>query len=103
MIIIPVYNMTVLPDAYMPFPLQRYKEIANKEPEEGEDVVFLLVKEPKPAKKITKDDIYPYAVEGKVKESKDGFVIIEGRERVKIESLEIDNQGLMTLSLRIVK
>ena len=68
MIMIPAYDLLVLPGTRIYFKKEYFRELAQKEPEQGDDIIFLLLKQQKERREITEEDIYPVGVTGIVED-----------------------------------
>ena len=87
---IPFYNLIVLPGVTFFFQKEFFRELSGKEPEAGEDLTFLCMKEDKKRSELTPEDIYPIGVRGKVESIGDeGAVEIHAISRVDLKILEI--------------
>lgn len=80
MIIIPAYDLVVLPGIHLYFKKAYYKELAQKEPEVGDNIVFILLKQHKERQEITEEDIFPVGVTGIVDE-------IDGEDNIGIRTI----------------
>ena len=47
MIMIPAYDLLVLPGTRIYFKKEYFRELAQKEPEQGDDIIFILLKQQK--------------------------------------------------------
>ena len=68
MIMIPAYDLLVLPGTRIYFKKEYFRELAQKEPEQGDDIIFILLKQQKERREITEEDIYPVGVTGIVED-----------------------------------
>ncbi len=95
MIIVPFYNMIVLPDVTFYFQGDYFRELAGRDAEAGEEVVFLMLKEDRKRENIQPEDIYPIGVVGVTEGTdKDGNVGIHTQRRVNVDSVETGAGGL---------
>ena len=90
MIILPVYNVIILPEVTFYFSEDYMKDHTDKRLKEGEDVIFLILKEDKPRDQITGRDFYPIAVSGKVDGiDKEGNVGIRANARLNVKRIRV--------------
>ena len=68
MIMIPAYDLLVLPGTRIYFKKEYFRELAQKEPEQGDDIIFILLKQQRERREITEEDIYPVGVTGIVED-----------------------------------
>ena len=68
MILIPTYDLLVLPGTQIYFKKEYFKELAQKEPEQGDNIIFVLLKQRRERREITEEDIYPVGVTGIVED-----------------------------------
>ena len=66
MLVIPVYDLALLPGASLYLKKEYYEELAGKQAEQGASVIFLMLKQHKQRPDIKPEDIYPIAVTGVV-------------------------------------
>ena len=103
MTVIPVYNMLLIPDAYVYLKADMYRALSGKLPEVQERVILLAVKEPQRRKDMTEDSFYPVGVAGHVTEiNENGFAVIRTGARVNIDMVyvNIDHSIELTVSPR---
>ncbi|MGI6107541.1 MAG: endopeptidase La [Lachnospiraceae bacterium] len=95
MIIVPVYNMVILPGCSLTLQGSYFKELSGVEkPETGEPLMFVFLKGEKPIEDLTADDIQPVAVEAHVDSvSSEGNVTIKTERRMTVTSVEKDEEG----------
>ncbi|MBO6149302.1 MAG: endopeptidase La [Lachnospiraceae bacterium] len=90
MIVVPVYNMLIVPDANVFMGTQQFKNLTGKDPETDERVVFLLCKDDISRDQVAEDSFYPIGVTGSIREVNDtGYVIMRTNERVHIDEVAI--------------
>ena len=85
---IPFYNLIVLPDVTFYFQGEYFKEIAGTTVKEGEELVFLMLKEDKKREDVVPEDIRPigvYAVVDGVND--DGDVSVRAVKRINIDTV----------------
>ncbi len=92
MITIPFYNLLILPDVTLYFQKEFYVEMAKKEPEQGEELAFVMLKEEKEREEITEQDIYPVGVYGVVVGFGDnGSVQVQTKERFHVDAFYVED------------
>ena len=90
MIIMPFYNIIVVPGVKFYFQGDYFRESAGRDTESGEEIVFLMLKEDKKKEDMTPEDFYPIGISGVVEDiDKDGNVGIRALNRVNIERVEV--------------
>ena len=93
MITVPVYNMVILPGITFYFQGSYFKELAGCDPEVGDEVLFLPLKEEKERKDIEADDFCRVGVSGTVESiNEEGSVGIRTVGRITIESVDVMKQ-----------
>ena len=103
MIAVPVYNTIVLPGSSFTFQGSFFKELSGvDEAAAGDKVMFLFLKEEKPRADVRPEDIRPIGVSAHVESiSDDGNVTVKCEERVTLESIEIDEEGNISVSAAV--
>ena len=100
MTILPVYNVAILPDASTYLQNDVYRKMAGKAPEEGEKVVFLVLKNDQSRQKITEESFLPIGLSGTITEvNENGYVVIRTSNRVHLNEIHMDGSGHMELTL----
>ena len=100
MSIMPIYNMIALPGARLWLRGSVYRELTGKAPQSGEKVTVLMQKEERDRSALSAESFYPIGTVGTVTEVNDeGFVAIEIQSRLNIESVSV--QPDRTLSLTV--
>ena len=90
MTVIPIYNVIVLPGVTFYFQKDFFRELTGKTPTDGEELLFLHLKEEKKREELTVEDIYPVGVHGFVEGIGDeGEVGIRALERVNVDVQDI--------------
>ncbi|MCD7956285.1 MAG: endopeptidase La [Lachnospiraceae bacterium] len=102
MIIVPYYNIVIVPEINLYFAGKYFKEVTRENGEQGQTVVFLMLKEDKPREAMQPDDFYPIGITGTIETvDQDGDVKIKTGSRVNIDSIEIVDGAIeVTLSKR---
>ena len=96
MIVIPVYNMILLPEITFYFKKDLFESLHTQKAEPGEDVLFVMQKEEKERQELTADDFYPVGVSGVVENpDEEGNICIRVKERVTISDVEV-TEGVVT-------
>ncbi|MBQ5953306.1 MAG: endopeptidase La [Lachnospiraceae bacterium] len=101
MIVVPVYNMAAAPNATLFFQLEQLKRSAGgKGVAAREKVVVIIAKENENVMDLTEDSFYPIGVAGVVTElNGQGFAIVRTQYRVNIESVQINADHTIELTL----
>ncbi|MBR0399635.1 MAG: endopeptidase La [Mogibacterium sp.] len=104
MIVIPVYNIILVPDATMYFSLDQVRRAAgDKNIAVGERVVMIVARENQKYADMTSESFYPIGVSGYISEVGDhGYVVIRTHYRVDIENIEFayDHSIMLSMSRR---
>ena len=100
MTIIPIYNITALPEAAVYLRRKDFTASAGREPEEGEKVILLYAKSEENRASLTEDRFQKLAVTGRIREEDlNGFVAIDTLDRVGVDELEATEDGKIRLSI----
>ena len=101
MIVVPVYNMAAAPNATLFFQLEQLKRSAGgKGISAHEKVVVIIAKENENVMDLTEDSFYPIGVAGVITElNGQGFAIVRTQYRVNIESVQINADHTIELTL----
>ena len=91
MIIVPTYDMILLPEATLFYPLDQLRRNAGTNGvAEGEKVIMIAAKENKAYSELTENDFYPIGVAGSIAElNQHGYAVIRTQYRVNIEDVRI--------------
>ena len=91
MLVIPVYDLALLPGASLYLKKEYYEELAGKQAEQGASVIFLMLKQHKQRPDIKPEDIYPIAVTGVVESvDEDGTVNVRALARVRLSHADLE-------------
>ena len=71
MAVFPIYNILVVPDAYIYFKAEYYRQFAGKPPVQDEKVILIVAKEDLPRSELTNDSFYPIGLSGVITEVSD--------------------------------
>ena len=89
---VPFYNILIVPGVRIYFQNDYFRELARKDAEIGEDILFLMLKEDKERDQMGEEDFYPIGLAGKVESiDDDGNIGIRTLNRVNIKEIEISN------------
>ena len=92
MLTIPIYNMMLLPDVTFFFRKDALPEGRLTQENVGENILFLMLKDDKEQKELTRDDVYPIGISGKIESIDDGGnVRITAQDRVEVQDFEVEN------------
>ena len=104
MLVVPVYNMILTPDATVFFQMDQLKRSAGgRGISVSEKVILIVAKENKEYSSLTEDSFYPIGVAGTITEiNQQGIVMVRTQYRVDIESVGInpDHTFQLTISRR---
>ena len=100
MLVIPVYNMLLLPDANLYFQQNELRKISgSRSIVLNEKTIVILAKEKLDLKDMKEDSFYPIGVVGTVSDIREGFVTISLQYRVNLENVFINPDQTIKLSI----
>ena len=100
MLVIPVYNMLLLPDANLYFQQNELRKISgSRSIVLNEKTIVILAKEKLDLKDMKEDSFYPIGVVGIVSDIREGFVTISLQYRVNLENVFINPDQTIKLSI----
>ena len=100
MTIVPVYNIVIIPDSSVYLQTDSYVRMAGKQPEEGEKIFFLILKEDQPKRQVTEDSFYRIGVSATIREvSENGFVAISTHGRVNLDEVHVNANHTIGLTV----
>ena len=100
MAVFPIYNILVVPDAYIYFKAEYYRQYAGKPPVQDEKVILIVAKEDLPRSELTNDSFYPIGLSGVITEVSDnGFVVIRTKNRVNLDDVAVYRDHTIDLSI----
>ncbi|MCR4891711.1 MAG: endopeptidase La [Lachnospiraceae bacterium] len=103
MIAIPVYNMLIAPNSSIFLGTQQFKNLAERDPEEDERVIFLFLKDEGGKEQMTPESFYPIGVSGVIREiNEDNYVLVRTNERVHIDEIHIGLRQKIELSSTVI-
>ena len=104
MIVVPVYNMILAPDANIYFNTNQVRRNAgDKVLAVGERVVLIVARDNESYRDLTSESFYPIGISGEIKEiNNQGYVVIHTGYRVNIDNVEIgiDESIRLTMTRR---
>ncbi len=104
MITLQIYDFMLLPDVTFYFRKDMFPEDKITEEQEGEDIIFLLKKEPEYKGNVGQEDFYPYGVIGKVeKVDKDGNIRISIKKKIEISDVELAENEKIDVTASVCK
>ena len=100
MAVFPIHNILVVPDAYIYFKAEYYRQYAGKPPVQDEKVILIVAKEDLPRSELTNDSFYPIGLSGVITEVSDnGFVVIRTKNRVNLDDVAVYRDHTIDLSI----
>ena len=94
MLVLPIFDVIIVPQETLYFRTDYYEEVAGKPAEKAQDILFVLLKEDTDRQDLNTDTCYPIGVFGKVSEiNVNGYVGIKTQGRVDIQSMMVDRYG----------
>ena len=99
MTVIPVYNVLVLPHSNTYFQTATFRALAGDKTQQGDDIIFVILRKEQALNEITKDSFYPIGVAGTVQEiSQEGYVVIKTEDRVNLDEIIIHEDHSIEVS-----
>lgn len=90
MMIVPIYDMIILPGVTVYFKEDVLEELNIEEAKEGEEILFVFQKTDKNRQELAVEDFYPIGIEGRVESiDAEGNVSVRTIHRVDITEIEI--------------
>ena len=101
MIVVPTYNMILCPDASLYLPLDMLRRSAGQRGiSPGEKLILIAAKENVVITELQEDSFYPIGVSGTVRElNRHGFAVVDTQYRVDLQSVYIDPDHTVQLSI----
>ena len=100
MVVIPIYNLLLVPDANIYLKTDQYKTLARRIPEVNDRVVLLSCKEEQSRRDMTEDSFFPIGVTGFVNEvNPEGYVVIRTTGRVNLDMIGINPDHSIELTV----
>ena len=101
MLVVPVFNMILAPDATLYFQTEQLRRSAGgKGVAENEKVVIIVAKENGSFTELNEDSFYPIGVAGTVRElHQRGFAVVRTQYRVNIENVRVNADHTIQLSI----
>ena len=91
MVIIPVYNVVILPFTEIYLQIDKLRNVNEEELKVGNQVLFLFSKNNKDQSILNMESFYSIGVIGKLSEvNVNGFVVVETNERVRIDDIHYE-------------
>ena len=95
MVIIPVYNVVILPHTEIYLQMDKLKGIDEKELQVDSKILFLISKQMGEKVDLDMESFYPIGVIGTLCEiNRNGFVVVKTNERVKIEDIHYEEGNI---------
>ena len=95
MIVIPVYNMVILPDISMTFKKDFFDDSTAGSIHEGEKVLFLFKRSDKNRRSLTGKDFYPIGLTGVVEAvDDDGDITVRSEDRMNIGDIIVSDSEI---------
>ncbi|MBR4514295.1 MAG: endopeptidase La [Lachnospiraceae bacterium] len=95
MTVVPFYNILIVPGVKLYFQNDYFEELAGKEAEVGDDIVFAMLKDDKQREEVKPDDLYPIGLSGKVESiDDDGNVGIRTLERMDLFNIAVKGHDI---------
>ena len=99
MLVVPVYNKLIVPDANIYFRKDHFLYLAGSAAVE-EKVVILVKKADQRKNELTEDSFYPIGVSGTVRQiSNDGYVLVSTGSRVNIDAVTVNRDHTISLMI----
>ncbi|MDD6667982.1 MAG: endopeptidase La [Lachnospiraceae bacterium] len=91
MTVVPVYNMVLVPEANIYLKSDNYKNVTGRNPEVGERVILIAMKEYKTRDELTDQDFFPIGVSGEITEvnTANNYLVIRTKDRRNIDEVTV--------------
>ena len=100
MVVIPIYNLLMVPDANIYLKSDQYRHLARRYAEVNDRVVLLSCRKEEHRKDMTEDSFYPIGVTGFVKEvNEEGYVEIRTTGRVNLDIVGMNPDHTIELTV----
>ena len=100
MVVIPIYNLLLVPDANIYLKADQYRHLARRYAEVNDRVVLLSCKKEQHRKDMTEDSFFPIGVTGFVNEvNPEGYVVIRTTGRVNLDIVGINPDHTIELTV----
>ena len=100
MVVIPIYNLLLVPDANIYLKEDQYRHLARRYAEVNDRVVLLSCKKEEHRKDMTEESFYPIGVTGFVNEvNPEGYVVIRTVGRVDLDMIGINPDHTIELTV----
>ena len=101
MLVVPVYNMIIAPDASLYFRKEMLRRSSGGRPiEVNEKVILVVAREMKKPSELTSDSFYPIGLAGTISEiDPQGFVVIDTQYRVDLADIYISAGNTIQLEI----
>ena len=100
MVVIPIYNLLIVPDAKIYLKEDQYRHLARRYAEVNDRVVLLSCKKEEHRKDMTEESFYPIGVTGYVNEvNPEGYVVIRTVGRVNLDMIGINPDHTIELTV----
>lgn len=95
MIVIPIYDVAVIPHTNIYLSSEYYTRMSGVEPKNGAEVIFIFEKEDTPYKELNENSFEPIGVEGEIVEANNnGYIGLRMGDRVNVKSVKFENNAL---------
>ncbi len=100
MTVVPIFNISVVPDANTYLQTDVYRRMAGREPEEGERIIFMVLKKEEPKQNISEDSFYRIGLSGTITEvNENGYVVIRTGGRVNLDEIHLNTNHTIELTV----
>ena len=100
MVVIPIYNLLLVPDANIYLKSDQYRHLARRYAEVNDRVVLLACRKEQKRKDMTEDSFFPIGVTGFVNEvDPEGYVVIRTTGRVNLDIVGINPDHTIDLTV----
>ncbi len=101
MIIVPYYNILIVPGVKLYFQNEYFQELARRDAKVGDDILFLMLREDLTREEMKAKDFFSIGLSGKVESIDDeGNIGIRTQERMDIESIRV-RQGELSVKAHV--
>ena len=90
MIIVPVYNILLVPESNIYLKTDMFQELSGRTPFADERVTLIAAREPKARTELTEDSFYPIGLSGVITEvNQEGYLNIRTKGRVNLDEISV--------------
>ena len=90
MTVIPVYNVLLVPTASVYLKTDTFQKITDRNPEEGEKIILIALRERQNREEWAENSFYPIGVSGVISEiNEGGYIVVRTRDRYNLDEVTV--------------